>query len=125
LRAPLKGILWHAGAVAFGTWLCSAVPANAGTELSFLPVPGEVPAAVAVIQTAPKPPHLTVLTPVATVTQQRANITPHGTATNDWGTYMRERGNKVVLDGKLVDKSTLTPLVGFLEFEDWQRLAGS
>ena len=111
--APLTGILWHAGVVAFGTWLCSALPANAGAEPYLLPVPSEVPAAV--IRLAPKTSHPAGSTSVATGTPQRAPVTPPSPATNDWGTYIKERGKKVVLDGKLVDKSTLTPLVGFLE----------
>jgi len=35
-------------------------------------------------------------------------------ASSDWSTYYRDRANKVLLDGKIVDKSTLTSLVGFL-----------
>ena len=111
--APLTKILWHAGVVAIGTWLCSALPGNAGAEPNFLPVPGEVPAAV--IRLAPKASHPAGSTALATVTQHCAQITPPSTATNDWGTYIKERGTKDVLDGKLVDKSKLTPLVGFLE----------
>ena len=35
-------------------------------------------------------------------------------SSNDWSTYYRDRANKVLLNGKIVDKSTLTALVGFL-----------
>lgn len=66
-----------------------------------LPLPAEVPK-----------PKATAGDPNATLQAMRQR--PAGGASGDWATYNRERGAKVVLDGKLVDKETLTPLTGFL-----------
>jgi len=40
-----------------------------------------------------------------------------GGSKSDWANYNHERANLVVLDGKLVERSTLTPMVGFLARE--------
>ena len=43
--------------------------------------------------------------------------TSTGNANSDWAIYNRDRLTKVVLDGKLVDRQTLKPLVGYLAAE--------
>ena len=118
----LKGMLRYSGVVILGAWLGSVRPADAGSN--FLPVPGEVPPA-ALAKPVLKTNNPSGPVALATVTQQRQVITGLSTGTDEWGTYVRERGNKVVLDGKLVDKSTLTPLVGFLGTERTELSNGS
>ena len=96
------------------------VGAAADAGKGFLPVPGEVPAMVpinrlTVIDLAPKtnslpPPSVTV----NEIHKHPPVTTEDNMASSDWGAYYRERANKVLLDGKIVDKSTLTSLVGFL-----------
>jgi hypothetical protein len=50
--------------------------------------------------------------------QQQSVNTPAGTAdaseTSDWQVYVKDRATKFVLDGKLVEKSELSQLTGFL-----------
>ena len=92
------------------------------TNKNFLPVPGEVTAVVPVkrvvvpvpagkTNSLPRPP-----APVSVNSNRppTKSIAPSG---NDWGAYNRDRATTVLLDGKLVAKSALTPLVGFLVTE--------
>ena len=98
------------------------VGAAADAGKGFLPVPGEVPAVVpvnrlTVIDLTPKATN-SLPTPAATVSEIHKRPTvaaeDNNMASSDWSAYYRERANKVLLDGKIVDKSTLTSLVGFL-----------
>lgn len=97
------------------------VGAAADNGKGFLPVPGEVPAVVpvnrlTVIDLTPKITN-SLPTPAATASEihkRPAVAAEDNMASSDWGAYYRDRANKVLLDGKIVDKSTLTSLVGFL-----------
>ena len=96
------------------------VGAAADAGKGFLPVPGEVPAVVpvnrlTVIDLAPKTNSLPPPAPMANEIHKRPPVAAEDNmASSDWGAYYRDRTNKVLLDGKIVDKSTLTSLVGFL-----------
>ena len=99
----------------FFVQVCAA--ADAGT--SFLPVPGEVPEVVPanrliVIDRSAKTNSLPA--PAATVNaiHNRPATTADDVSSSDWSAYYRDRANKVLLNGRIVDKSTLTALVGFL-----------
>jgi hypothetical protein len=92
-----------------------ALPTN-----DLLPIPAEVdgPATPAA---APAPERSSAPDPAAILEAMRAQRSSHDSSptsrsqgTGDWAVYNRERMLKVVLDGRLVDKATLTPLVGFL-----------
>ena len=88
---------------------------------SFLPVPGEVPPGPTVKPAplpapTPAPAIKTNSVPPAPAVEPRPHPAPN-LSSSDWGTYNRDRATKVLLDGKLVDKSTLTPLIGFLVSE--------
>ena len=92
------------------------------TNKNFLPVPGEVTGVVPVKRViVPVPAAKTNSPPVAPAPV--SDIRPHPptkpsvTASNDWGAYNRDRATTVLLDGNLVAKSALTPLVGFLVTE--------
>ena len=111
-------------AVLAGFWFAQVCPAENDGK-SFLPIPGEVTTAPA-IRTLPAPPPAVKTNSVppapapAPTPEIHSRPTPAPTtssAGNDWGTYSRERMTKVLLDGKLVEKSTLTTLVGFLVAE--------
>ena len=114
-------------AVLAGLWFGQNCPAENDGK-SFLPIPGEVttaPATRTVPALAPAPPPVvkTNSVPSAPVPTPPPEIHSHPTPAtvsssgNDWGAYSRERMTKVLIDGKLVDKSTLTALVGFLVAE--------
>ena len=102
--------------------ICTATDADKG----FLPVPGEVtPPAPVHYLPPPSQPTKTNSTPPPTApalevhprTAPTPTITAASTSGNDWGAYNRDRATKVLLDGKLVEKSSLTALVGFLVSE--------
>lgn len=84
-----------------------------------LPVPREVkespppPLPAVTVKPTPQPDVNKVL---EAMRAKRTEMT-HSGGNGDWGAYNRERGGLLVLDGKLVDKSTLTPIVGFLAVE--------
>lgn len=92
---------------------------------SFLPVPGEVtttqpalpPKPVASTGPVLKTNTLPTLNSQMLEMRNRAATTSAGAPTGDWAAYNHERYANVMLDDKLVDKSTLTPLVGFLAKE--------
>jgi hypothetical protein len=48
---------------------------------------------------------------------KRVETVANTTGKGDWADYTHDRAHRLLLDGKLVDKSTLTPLVGFLARE--------
>ena len=102
---------------------CVKICTAADTDKGFLPVPGEVPSPAPVHYISPAPqPTKTNSTPPATAppldAHPRTAPTPAtSTAGNDWGAYNRDRATKVLLEGKLVEKSSLTALVGFLASE--------
>lgn len=97
----------------------ATVPAN-----DFLPVPGELDPANGETSRLPAPggsatPKTNTPDPAAILeamrTQREANRPSSGSqATGDWAVYNRERLTRLVLDGQLVDRSTLKPIVGFL-----------
>jgi hypothetical protein len=111
------------GATALGQILAGIffvrVCAAADSGKGFLPVPGEVPAVVpvnriTVIELAPKTnPLPPPAAPVKEIHKYQPT-TSDDASSSDWSTYYRERANKVLLDGKIMDRSTLTSLVGFL-----------
>lgn len=106
----------------FASKTAAATPAPK-TENSFLPVPREVP------ENKPAPQPLIVREPIAkqvppanspTILEamRAKRIEPVvNSGKNDWAEYNHDRVNRLLLDGKLVEKYSLTPLVGFLAKE--------
>lgn len=97
------------------------VPAEPGNV--FLPVPQEVttprPTTPPVVTSVP-PSNPAPANPNAILEAMRAKHTePVVTraAYSDWGAYNADRETRVLFEGKLVEKSTLTPLIGFLAKE--------
>ncbi|MEI6084501.1 MAG: hypothetical protein WCS70_09390 [Verrucomicrobiota bacterium] len=86
-----------------------------------IPIPQEVSEpAPTPVSLPPKPAQPN---PGATLEAMRTKKTEPSTAgggTSDWARYNRERASIVVLDGKLVEKVTLTSLIGFLAKEHAQ-----
>ena len=101
---------------------------------NFLPVPSEVTTTQPAYSPKPVAP-VTPATPVVTTApvapvlktdtapdlnaqmlemRKRSATASASAPTGDWAAYNRDRLTNVLLDGKLVDKATLTPLVGFL-----------
>lgn len=109
-------VLWQISAGMFFGQVCAAADAGKG----FLPMPGEVPVVVpvnrlTVIELPPKTNSLPPPPATVNLIPKKTPIISDDASSSDWSTYYRgDRINKVLLDGKLVDKSTLTPLVGFL-----------
>ena len=110
-------------AVLAGLWFAQICPAENDGK-SFLPIPGEVTTAPAIrplpaLAPAPAPPPVvkTNSVPPAPEIHSRPPPPTISSSGNDWGTYSRDRITKVLLDGKLVDKSALTSLTGFLVAE--------
>ena len=105
-----------AGAVGlFFAHVCAADDAGKG----FLPMPGEVTASTPAkpVPLPPPIPKTNSVPPPATPTPEIHKLPPppsSNLAGNDWGTYYRDRASKVLFEGKLVDRSTLTQLVGYL-----------
>jgi len=102
---------------------CAQICAAADADKSFLPVPGEVTNS-APVRSLPSPPQLTKTNSVPPPTAPAPEAHPRSapapasfSSGNDWGAYNRDRATKVLLDGKLVEKSSLTALVGFLASE--------
>lgn len=77
-----------------------------------LPASGPKPVTPAPLPVQPDQP--TILEAMRAKRAESANNSGGG---GDWATYTRERGSLVVIEGKLVEKSTLTPLIGFLAKE--------
>ena len=105
----------------FFAQFCIAEPVSEGGAKNFLPIPGEVPPAP-VIKPAPVPAPTPLPEPppkpnrppaIVTAPPETRKPIPVSPITSDWAGYNRNRAGKVVLDGKLVDISTLTPLEGF------------
>ena len=128
----------------FNLPVVGAEPTNDGAAASFLPIPGEVPAAPEVKPAPPAPILVPVAPPVIVPVEPPAPVTaplvetitktnrPPATgpstpeprrhssssqSNSDWALYNRNRYSKVLFDGKLVDIATLEPLVGFLAKE--------
>ena len=102
---------------------CAQICGATDADKDFLPVPGEVTAPPPLHAVpAPPLPAKTNSVPVPTAPAPDAHSRSTATAAtspsgNDWGAYNHDRATKVLLDGKLVEKSSLTALVGFLASE--------
>ena len=104
-----------------GLFFAQVCPADDAGR-NFLPVPGEVTTTQPALlpkSVAPAAPVLKTNTPPTLNSQMlemrnRAATVSAGTPTSDWAAYNHDRYTNVMLDDKLVDKSTLTTLVGFL-----------
>ena len=88
----------------------------------FLPVPGEVSGAP-IAHPAPSLPVVSqsmASTPVNNPNPAPVLLAEANTAvsTSDWAAYQHVRGIKIMFEGKLVDKSTLTNMVGYLAKEN-------
>lgn len=94
---------------------------------NFLPVPGEVTATQPVWLAAPavKTNAPTDLNAPTAEMRKRAAATAASKPADDWAAYSRDRYTNLLLDGKLVDKSALTPLVGFLVKEQASLTSGA
>ena len=102
---------------------CAQICTATDADKSFLPVPGEVTNPAPRSLPAPPQPAKTNSVPLpkapAPEVHPRSAPAPATYSSgNDWGAYNRDRVTKVLLDGKLVEKSSLTALVGFLVSEN-------